>query len=123
MPLLESQSKGLSSGFVMAPISSQSATQSLPVGLLGDYYRILPAGKYEVLVHAEGYEPAARNVRSVLQYRNRDINGFGVQVTVTNTVRDSAMVVDFTLKPLIAEQPTDEEIAQLVEALEQQQQE
>ncbi|KAL6740828.1 hypothetical protein Aduo_014144 [Ancylostoma duodenale] len=89
----------------------RNGTDKLPIRhpvtswLLGDYYRILPAGKYEVLVHAEGYEPAARNV------------------TVTNTVRDSAMVVDFTLKPLIAEQPTDEEIAQLVEALEQQQQE
>ncbi|EYB83320.1 hypothetical protein Y032_0338g2945 [Ancylostoma ceylanicum] len=57
-------------------------------GLLGDYYRILPAGQYEVLVHAEGYEPAARNV------------------TVKNNVRDSAMVIDFSLKPLIDEQPT-----------------
>ncbi|RCN39924.1 hypothetical protein ANCCAN_14144 [Ancylostoma caninum] len=72
----------------------RNGTDKLPIRhpvtswLLGDYYRILPAGKYEVLVHAEGYEPATRNV------------------TVTNTVRDSAMVVDFTLKPLIAEQPT-----------------
>ncbi|VDN23320.1 unnamed protein product [Cylicostephanus goldi] len=42
-------------------------------------------------------------------------------VTVTNKVRDSAMVVDFALKPLTDKQPSDEEIAQLVEVLEQQQ--
>ncbi|VDP58845.1 unnamed protein product [Heligmosomoides polygyrus] len=56
--------------------------------VLGDYYRILPAGQYEVIVSADGYEPAARNV------------------TVANKVRDSAMVVDFALKPLPEDQPT-----------------
>uniref|UniRef100_A0A158P615 Peptidase_M14 domain-containing protein n=1 Tax=Angiostrongylus cantonensis TaxID=6313 RepID=A0A158P615_ANGCA len=71
--------------------------------LLGDYYRILPAGQYEVIVNAEGYKPAARNV------------------TVTNKVRDSAMIVDFVLEPIAQEQPTDVEIAQLVDALRQQQ--
>ncbi|PIO68490.1 hypothetical protein TELCIR_09717 [Teladorsagia circumcincta] len=30
--------------------------------VLGDYYRILPAGDYEVIVTADGYEPVARNV-------------------------------------------------------------
>ncbi|ETN76194.1 hypothetical protein NECAME_11860 [Necator americanus] len=73
--------------------------------LLGDYYRILPPGHYEVIVQAESYEPSARNV------------------TVTNKVRDSATIVDFALKPLIEKPPTDEEIVQLVEALEQQGQE
>ncbi|KHJ95200.1 hypothetical protein OESDEN_04859 [Oesophagostomum dentatum] len=86
----------------------RNGTSPLPIRhpvtswLLGDYYRILPAGQYEVIVNADGYEPAARNV------------------TVTNKVRDSALVVDFALKPLIEEQPTEEEMAQLVEALEQQ---
>ncbi|VDM56201.1 unnamed protein product [Angiostrongylus costaricensis] len=70
--------------------------------LLGDYYRILPVGQYEVIVNAEGYKPAARNV------------------TVTNKVRDSAMTVDFVLEPIAQEQPTDVEIAQLVDALQQQ---
>ncbi|VDL74480.1 unnamed protein product [Nippostrongylus brasiliensis] len=73
--------------------------------VLGDYYRILPAGNYEVIVNADGYEPAARNV------------------TVANKVRDSAMVVDFALKPIVEEQPSEEEIAQLVEALQNEEQE
>ncbi|KAK6035712.1 hypothetical protein COOONC_26783, partial [Cooperia oncophora] len=79
--------------------------QNFVLGVLGDYYRILPPGDYEVIVTADGYEPAARNV------------------TVTNKVRDSAMVVDFALKPLAEQEPSDEEIAELVEALQEQQQE
>jgi hypothetical protein len=48
----------------------------------GDYYRLLPAGQYELLVSADGYEIASKNI------------------TVTNKVRDSAIVVDFALKPV-----------------------
>ncbi|PAV55980.1 hypothetical protein WR25_14349 [Diploscapter pachys] len=62
----------------------------------GDYYRTLPAGTYELFVGAEGYEPQAKNV------------------TVENKVRDSAMVVDFVLKPIQAV-----EEAELQEVLEE----
>lgn len=37
-------------------------------GVLGDYYRILPAGQYEVIVSADGYEPAARNVSHFVSF-------------------------------------------------------
>ncbi|KJH46367.1 zinc carboxypeptidase [Dictyocaulus viviparus] len=56
--------------------------------LLGDYYRILPPGQYEVIVDADGYTTTSRNV------------------TVTNKVRDSAMVVNFSLQPIFEEHPS-----------------
>ncbi|CAI5449785.1 unnamed protein product [Caenorhabditis angaria] len=61
----------------------------------GDYYRILPAGQYEIFVAAEGYETAARNI------------------TVENKVRDSALVVDFALAPQI----DNEDVAEILEEL------
>uniref|UniRef100_A0A1I7UH66 Peptidase_M14 domain-containing protein n=1 Tax=Caenorhabditis tropicalis TaxID=1561998 RepID=A0A1I7UH66_9PELO len=67
----------------------------------GDYYRILPAGQYEVIVAAEGYDIAAKNV------------------TIENKVRDSALVVNFALSPS-AEQPSEneqEKIAELVDEI------
>ncbi|KAK6059851.1 zinc carboxypeptidase [Cooperia oncophora] len=100
--------------------------------VLGDYYRILPPGDYEVIVTADGYEPAARNVTvtnkvrdsaMVVDFALKPLAEQEPSVTVTNKVRDSAMVVDFALKPLAEQEPSDEEIAELVEALQEQQQE
>lgn len=54
----------------------------------GDFYRVLPAGKYEIIVAAEGYDIAAKNV------------------TVENKVRDSALVVNFALSPA-ADEPSE----------------
>lgn len=62
----------------------------------GDFYRVLPAGKYEIIVAAEGYDIAAKNV------------------TVENKVRDSALVVNFALSPA-ADEPSENEQEQIAE--------
>lgn len=62
----------------------------------GDYYRILPAGKYEIIVAAEGYDIATKNV------------------TIENKVRDSALIVNFALSP-VAEEPAEAEQEQIAD--------
>uniref|UniRef100_A0A1I7XUR7 Peptidase_M14 domain-containing protein n=1 Tax=Heterorhabditis bacteriophora TaxID=37862 RepID=A0A1I7XUR7_HETBA len=94
-----------------ATVWVRNGTATMPIKhpittwMLGDYYRILPTGQYEIIVEAEGYLPVARNV------------------TVTNNVRDSALVVDFSLKPLPQQyEPTEEELAEMIDVLQQQHQ-
>ncbi|CAI4224354.1 unnamed protein product [Auanema sp. JU1783] len=73
----------------------------------GDYYRILPEGTYEVQVMAKGYEPQAQNV------------------TITNKARDTAQIVNFSLKPVadpIAVQQLDDIVSELNEMYDQPQQ-
>jgi len=83
-------------------------------GRLGDYFRPLIDGSYQVAIEAEGYEPAMR------------------QVNITNKAHSPAQHVDFFLRPVItdeeqqvpAEQPINdayqlspEQTAQLVELI------
>ncbi|CAB3409229.1 unnamed protein product [Caenorhabditis bovis] len=62
----------------------------------GDYYRILPAGKYELFVAADGYAPTSANI------------------TVENKVRDGALRVDFALQP---EAIADDQLADIVDEI------
>ncbi|CAJ0959160.1 unnamed protein product, partial [Mesorhabditis belari] len=73
--------------WVMNGTSSLPIKHAVQTGLGGEYYRLLPEGKYEIVVEAEGYELGRQNV------------------TVKNAVRDSALLVNFALKPLAVEEP------------------
>ncbi|CAD6195670.1 unnamed protein product [Caenorhabditis auriculariae] len=86
----------------------RNATEETPIKhpvtswVMGDYYRVLPKGQYQLFVAAPGYEPQTRNV------------------TVENKVRDSALTMDFALRPLqaVAEE---EQLAEMIEELGEQQ--
>ncbi|CAI2351046.1 unnamed protein product [Caenorhabditis sp. 36 PRJEB53466] len=85
-----------------AVIWIRNGTESVPIKhpvttwSEGDYFRVLPAGKYEIIVAAEGYDIAAKNV------------------TIENKVRDSALVVNFALSPA-AEEPAENEQEKIAE--------
>jgi carboxypeptidase E len=70
-----------------------NGTSNLPIkhavqsGLGGEYFRLLPEGKYEIVVEADGYELGRQNV------------------TIKNSVKDSALLVNFALKPINIEEP------------------
>ncbi|GMS96348.1 hypothetical protein PENTCL1PPCAC_18523, partial [Pristionchus entomophagus] len=87
-----------------ATVWIKNATETNPIkhpvttSVAGEYFRVLPAGSYEVIVEADGYEPASK------------------KVNVTNAVRDSARIVHFALSPVPEEQ-------QLLQQLQEQEEE
>ncbi|CAJ0576896.1 unnamed protein product, partial [Mesorhabditis spiculigera] len=89
-----------------AAIWVMNGTATLPIkhavktSETGEYYRLLPVGTYELLVEADGYEMARKNV------------------TITNKVRDQAMLVNFALVPEEASEPVMDEL-QLDQELEE----
>ncbi|KAF8370770.1 egl-21 [Pristionchus pacificus] len=87
-----------------ATVWIKNATEANPIkhpvttSFAGEYFRLLPAGQYEVIIEADGYEPASK------------------KVNVTNAVRDSAQIVHFALTAVPEEQ-------QVLQQLQQQQEE
>jgi hypothetical protein len=73
--------------WVMNGTSNLPIKHAVQTGLGGEYFRLLPEGKYEIVVEADGYELGRQNV------------------TVKNSVKDSALLVNFALKPINIEEP------------------
>ncbi|GMR48790.1 hypothetical protein PMAYCL1PPCAC_18985, partial [Pristionchus mayeri] len=87
-----------------ATIWIKNATESNPIkhpvttNVVGEYFRLLPVGSYEVIVEADGFEPASK------------------KVNVTNAARDSAQIVHFALSPV----PEEQQLLQQLQEEEQQ---
>ncbi|GMT25463.1 hypothetical protein PFISCL1PPCAC_16760, partial [Pristionchus fissidentatus] len=87
-----------------ATVWIKNATETNPIkhpvttSATGEYFRLLPAGAYEVIVEADGFEPVSK------------------KVNVTNAVRDSAKIVHFALVAV----PEEQQLLQQVEEGEEQ---